>query len=148
MITAGHLSVSVIVTGSYIKIMAKFLIFKFAVSRGFASPFRSIGYFLKFGTLVVYKILHPIADLCCVVGIVHIAKTDKDGVVVSACAERIVSCSDSKCNIIDRSNFVGTWCTFGNVDAKIPLAVYFGMILRRLTFCIADNCKLSARTTA
>ena len=32
---------------------------------------------------------------------------------------------------------MGTWRTFGNVDAEIPLAVYFGVVLRRLTLRIA-----------
>ena len=117
--------------------MAEFLIFQLAVPVLLARPHRRVGNFLKIGTLVVYKVLYPVADLCRVLGIIHIAKTDKDGVVVSARAERIVSDSDRKGNIIDRSNLVGARCTFGNVDAEGPLAVYLGMILRRLSLGVA-----------
>ena len=88
--------------------MAEFLIFKLAVPVLLARPHRCVGNFLKIGALVVYKVLYPVADLCRVLGIIHVAKTDKDSVIVSARAERIVSCSDSKSDIIDRGNAVCT----------------------------------------
>ena len=117
--------------------MAEFLIFKLAVPVLLARPHRRVGNFLKIGALVVYKVLYPVADLRSVLGIIHIAKTDKDSMIVSACAERIVSDSDSKGNIIDRSNPVGARCTFGNVDPEGPLAVYLGVILCRLSLGVA-----------
>ena len=117
--------------------MAEFLIFKLAVTGFLTRPHRSVGNFLEIGTLICHKILHPIADLRRVIGIIHIAKTDKDSMIVSARAERIVSCSDSKGNIVDRRNLVGTRCTFGNVDPEGPLAVYLGVILCRLSLRIA-----------
>ena len=117
--------------------MAEFLIFKLAVTGFLTRPHRRVGNFLKIGALVVYKVLYPVADLRRVLGIIHIAKTDKDGVIVSACAERIVSCSDSKGNIIDCRNPMGARCTFGNVDPEGPLAVYLGVILCRLSLRIA-----------
>ena len=117
--------------------MAEFLVFQLAVTGFLARPHRSVGNFLKLGALVVYKVLYPVADLRSVLGIIHIAKTDKDGMIVSARAEWVVSCSNSKCNIIDSRNPMGTRCTFGNVDTEIPLTVYLGMILRRLPLCVA-----------
>ena len=87
--------------------MAEFLIFQLAVI-SLAHPFRRVGNFLKLGALVVYKVLYPVANLRRVLGIIHIAKTNKDSVIVSARAERIVSCSDSKSDIIDRGNAVCT----------------------------------------
>ena len=117
--------------------MAEFLVFQLAVPVLLARPHRRVGNFLKIGALVVYKVLYPVADLRRVLGIIHIAKTDKDGVIVSACAERIVSCSDSKGNIIDCRNPMGARCTFGNVDPEGPLAVYLGVILCRLSLRIA-----------
>ena len=117
--------------------MAEFLIFQLAVTGFLARPHRSVGNFLKLGALVVYNVLYPVANLRRVLGIIHITKADKDSVIVSARAERIVSDSDSKGNIVDRRNLVGTRCTFGNVDAEIPLAVYLGMILRRLSLGVA-----------
>ena len=117
--------------------MAEFLVFQLAVPVLLARPHRRVGNFLKLGALVVYKVLYPVADLRSVLGIIHIAKTDKDSMIVSACAERIVSDSDSKGNIVDRRNLVGTRCTFGNVDPEGPLAVYLGMILCRLSLRIA-----------
>ena len=117
--------------------MAEFLVFQLAVPVLLARPHRSVGNFLKIGTLVVYKVLYPVADLRSVLGIIHIAKTDKDSMIVSARAERIVSDSDSKGNIVDCRNLVGTRCTFGNVDPEGPLAVYLGVILCRLSLRIA-----------
>lgn len=117
--------------------MAEFLVFQLAVPVLLARPHRRVGNFLKLGALVVYKVLYPVADLRSVLGIIHIAKADKDSMIVSARAERIVSCSDSKGNIVDRRNLVGTRCTFGNVDPEGPLAVYLGVILCRLSLRIA-----------
>ena len=87
--------------------MAEFLIFQLAVI-GLARPLRRVGNFLKLGALVVYKILHPIADPCRVLVVIHVAKPDKDGVIVSARAERVVSQADSESDIVDRGNAVCT----------------------------------------
>ena len=116
--------------------MAEFLIFQLAVI-GLARPLRRVGNFLKLGALVVYKILHPIADPCRVLVVIHVAKPDKDGVIVSARAERVVSQADSESDIIDRGNAVCTARRLDDIFSEGQLVIHFGMILCSFVFRIA-----------
>ena len=112
------------------------MIFQLAVI-GLARPLRRVGNFLKLGALVVYKILHPIADPCRVLVVIHVAKPDKDGVIVSARAERVVSQADSESDIIDRGNAVCTARRLDDIFSEGQLVIHFGMILCSFVFRIA-----------
>ena len=133
----GHLSVAVIVARRDIEIVAELLILQLAVPGILARPLRRVGNFLKIGALVGYKVLHPIADLRREIFIIHIAKTDKDSVIVSACAERVVGQTDSESDIIDRGNAVCTAWRLDNILSECQLVIYLGMILCSFVFRIA-----------
>ena len=57
--------------------------------------------------------------------------------IVSARAERIVSCSDSESDIIDRGNAVCTARRLDDIFSEGQLVIHLGVILRRLSLRIA-----------